>query len=70
MFNNISIMILRDEKTTTVKRELSQVSLDAFQMKQRYVKPGTGSECIHSYEIMFENTSSVHLTVYRGNNRQ
>ena len=40
MFNNVLNMKLRDKQTTTVKRELSQVSLDASQMKHAYVQTG------------------------------
>ena len=41
MFNNISKMKLRDKKST-VTRELSHVSLDAFQMKHIYVQNVNG----------------------------
>ena len=54
------------KKTTTVKRELSQASLDAFQIKHSYVQPGYRLCADIPMKIMFENTPSVHLTVYRG----
>ena len=53
----------------TEKHELSQDSLDVFEAQVSTAWVQVMSADI-PMKIMFENTTSVHLTVYRGNIRQ